>query len=444
MFMFHVKEKDTGRKIFLTFRRMKKILHIDTGQELPEGKILSDNRVAGKDDVSRGLNIRLESILQTVGRYVNCPDLTTLGNEEIVKIIERRLNHLNDRQTNRRTRKTRQTSKKNVQETDTVEKEITLVELTEKRIAKCGEEGREDAAQRLKRDLVWITKCFKDIPASQVRKKHVLEFQRMLEKQGRTKYFSEQTIVRLKATWHESLQNEWFTFSAPSSPFEGFKAVYRGEPIQLDLTEDEFLSVLSYETGDMKQMFARDMFLLSFYLGGLSIKEIIETDLQGEKIEYLRKANKNLNVAVKTVFDIQPEARPIISRWFMNGALCHPFPMKTNMAALYRYVLQELNILREKLGIENKLEITSARRTFSHFAYKIGVNPNVIKYCIGQSSFTRNVICNYVQVVEQQANEAFRLVIDYALGHKVISRQTGMAAYENLYTQPCFKASFAW
>lgn len=435
--------EDRKRTVLLSFGRKDRTLCIDTGLELPMEVRITNNMVVGTDAWSEQMNRRLDYVLALAKGFAESKEMEAMGNAEIIRLMERRLNHVVSAPL-----PVTPVNGRDCQMTGTGDSGangkalVTLVSLTDRRISQCRAEGRHDAVDRLTEDRKWLLKYFKDIPAGQVRKKHILEFQRMLEKENRCGYFSEQTIVRLKATWKTAKENKWFTPS--SSPFENFKATYKGEPKQCDLKESEFQSLIRYRSKDRKLLFARDMYLLMFYLGGMSLETLYSLDLRGNRIEYLYMANKNPTVATPTVFRIQPEARKIIRRWFPDGRVLNPFSTKGGQQLAWYSLDGWLKQVRAKLGLENLLTPFSARRTFCHFAYKLGVNQNIIKYCIGQSSFTRNVICNYVQVAEQQADKVFRTVIDYALGNGTDIVQHPATPKDKRYVQPEFKSSFTW
>lgn len=415
-------------------RKGRKII-VDTRLTVTDNVIFKDSMVVVTDGRTRLLNDNVAFVLNIIRGFVESPDLQDLNNSEITSLLTRRLDSVVSKLQTDVESGLHPVKKMGSSVEEFVDKNnITLVDLTDLRIKKCRATGKADALRRLVSDRKWIAKFFSDIPVLKVKKKHVVEFQRMLEKQGKSIYFSEQVIVRLKSTWKEAEENRWF--NPITSPFDGFRATYKGEPQQYDLSEDEFRALVNYRSQNDSLLFVRDLFLLSFYLGGIALTELKNLNLSGEKIEYLHLANKNPNVSNPTVFRIQPEARIIIDRWFVDGDMSRCWSG--------HYVNGWLSKLRDELGFQNKLVMTSARRTFAHFAYKLGVNENIIKYCIGQSSFTRNVICNYIQVAEEQADRTFRAVIDYALGNtEMPDKKQGKTRSVNCH-HPTFKSDFAW
>lgn len=67
----------------------------------------------------------------------------------------------------------------------------------------------------------------------------------------------------------------------------------------LDLTIDEFNLIREYNTRYKKLSLARDLFLLSFYLGAMNLADLVEADFSGNQIKYVRKKTLNKNKAKK-------------------------------------------------------------------------------------------------------------------------------------------------
>ena len=66
------------------------------------------------------------------------------------------------------------------------------------------------------------------------------------------------------------------------------------------------------------------------------------------------------------------------------------------------------------MDIKTSMCYYSARKTFSQFAFDLGVRTEIIEYCIGQSMKENRPIYNYVRVMQKQADLVIRKVINYA------------------------------
>lgn len=69
-----------------------------------------------------------------------------------------------------------------------------------------------------------------------------------------------------------------------------------------------------------KLVMARDLFCLSFYLGGINLIDLLDIDFRNMNIiSYIRQKAKNMtDEQVVTSFDIPECAKPIIKRWINN------------------------------------------------------------------------------------------------------------------------------
>ena len=181
----------------------------------------------------------------------------------------------------------------------------------------------------------------------------------------------------------------------------------------LDITIDEFRRILKFETRHKQLTLARDLFLLSFYLGGINLIDIMQNDFSGEEIHYIRNKTANKREGDKVVtFTIQKEARCIIRKYITKSGKLN-FGYKYSYHNFQRYLNFCLKHLKEALNIKSHVSFYSARKTFSQFAFDLGVRTEIVEYCLGQSMKENRPIYNYVRVMQRQADAAIRMVIDY-------------------------------
>ena len=67
----------------------------------------------------------------------------------------------------------------------------------------------------------------------------------------------------------------------------------------MDVPVDVFQSIRDLKTSNKRIAFARDMFLLSFYLGGINLVDLLEVDLGGEELSYERKKTRGKKTGEK-------------------------------------------------------------------------------------------------------------------------------------------------
>jgi integrase len=154
---------------------------------------------------------------------------------------------------------------------------------------------------------------------------------------------------------------------------------------QLDLTIEEFNAIKNLNIKEKKLMVARDVFLLSFYLGGINLVDLLQVNLSGNTIIYVRHKTRNKKQGNKEVtFTIPEEAKPIIKKYIQrNGTL--DFGYKFTYENFRSYLDRCIKKMGEQLNIESKMCYYCARKTFSQFTFDLGIRTEIIEYCIGQS-----------------------------------------------------------
>lgn len=186
----------------------------------------------------------------------------------------------------------------------------------------------------------------------------------------------------------------------------------QSDPRHMDITVEEFQKIKNLQSTEYKLNLARNMFLLSFYLGGINLADLVKVDLKGQILKYERqKSAEHKRGERSTTLSIPNEARDMI-KW------CDKYQVlkcKTDVEYrnLQRYINKCLSLLAEKVGIKTTFSFYSARKTFAQFAFMLGIKTEVIEYCIGQTMKTNRPIYNYVRVMQRQADACIRKVIDY-------------------------------
>ncbi|MBV5282150.1 MAG: site-specific integrase [Paludibacter sp.] len=216
--------------------------------------------------------------------------------------------------------------------------------------------------------------------------------------------------------------------SADLYPFRRFK-ISTEETASRSLTLYEFKTIMTYR-GILQEDWARDIFLLSFYLIGINMKDLFGlNDILEQKIEYRRyKTQKLFNVT------IEPEALEIIERYrgdesllkFSDDFMHHEnFRKKVN-----RYLKQMTGKINKKIIKENAKpgavkkelvrEFTSywARHTWGTFAGEINIPEKVISMGLGHESEGNKTTKIYTKFNHKKIVKANRAVIDYVHGVK--------------------------
>lgn len=165
--------------------------------------------------------------------------------------------------------------------------------------------------------------------------------------------------------------------------------------------------------------YARDIFMLSFYLCGMNLADIMTVDLTGDSVKFLRqktKARRKKNVQF-TEFTIQPEAREILDRLMVDGKVV--IKHERTYDSVNRILHDCLPRIAKKCNIDTQFIFYSARKTFSQIANELGIKDSVIEYCIGDTvTQSTKVIGYYIHVTKQMADLAIRKVFDAVASDK--------------------------
>ena len=173
------------------------------------------------------------------------------------------------------------------------------------------------------------------------------------------------------------------------------------------LTKDEVRMIRDYPFKNKRDRLARDFFMLSYYLGGINLIDILNIDFNACKngeIRYQRSKTEGRCIA-EVRYKMPREAAELVKRMDKkNGHLWTP----TCTRSFVNYHIREI---RQRLGISN-LIFYSARKSFSQHAFELGISTQVIDYILGHSMRSHGVIYHYVSVKPEMATEAIRKVID--------------------------------
>lgn len=181
----------------------------------------------------------------------------------------------------------------------------------------------------------------------------------------------------------------------------------------LDITVEEFKMIRDADVKEKPLRMARDLFCLSYYLGGINLIDLLDIDFKNAKvIEYVREKSVNTKRGDKMIsLTIPPEAKPIIKEWIgRNGKL--DFGYKYSYVNFRNYVTKQISRLAKKLGIEKRVVYYSARKSLVQHGFELGVNLEVLEYTIGQSMKKNRPIFNYVRIMRSHADAAMRIILD--------------------------------
>lgn len=199
----------------------------------------------------------------------------------------------------------------------------------------------------------------------------------------------------------------------PINPFSSYK--FPAKSVRESwLSVEEVKTIRDFECSTASLKACRDLFMLSYYLGGINIVDLADIDFNenSHAIRYVRKKTENLPKMNKYVeFNIPDEAKEIIDTYKCKDGRIQIFRRKrsVNLAA---FVGNHMKELADATGIK-QLVYYSARKSFSQHAFNLKISTPIIDYILGHKVDKDGAsLYSYIRVTPEMATEAIRMVLD--------------------------------
>lgn len=197
------------------------------------------------------------------------------------------------------------------------------------------------------------------------------------------------------------------------NPFSGYKIP---DPTiqQSWLTVDEVKAIRDIDSTQKWIIRCRDVFMLSYYLGGINICDLVKINfnLPNDVLRYVRtKTDRKTKINKFVEFEIPEEAKQIINKYKgIDGKLCLQKNQEKNL--MRSFFRRTFPLLGKLAGIEH-LIYYSARKSLSQHAFLLGVNTSVIDYILGHKiGKAGSSLYSYIEVTPDMATKAVRKVLD--------------------------------
>ena len=289
----------------------------------------------------------------------------------------------------------------------------TFTGVTEQYVRELRQDGRDSYADMLTFNL----KRFKeytggDIFLSQFSTQTVTDYERWMRRQGMSQTTISMHLSMCRTIINRAIRAQLVRYDV--HPFTYWKRP-ADEEREIDISVEDMRKIRDYTPTLKKHIVARDIFLLSYYLGGINMVDLLAVDFRNIKIlEYVRHKSRNTKQSDKRIsFTIQPEAQAIIDRYrSRNGKLDfgYKFAYK-NFVCYVNNALKEIAITLD-LDIGRKICYYSARKSFVQHGFDLGISLEVLEYCIGQSVKSNRPIFNYLKIMRRHADNAMRMIFD--------------------------------
>ena len=252
-----------------------------------------------------------------------------------------------------------------------------------------------------------------DLPLAQLNPMHIQHFVELMYKEGlkNTTVKIYLTLVRVVLNYAVKMNHVHYSVH----PFVMCKMPV-GNIRELDLSIDELRNIRDVKLHSSCQAMARDVFMLTYYLGGINLRDLMEYNFkEGHTMRYIRHKTRNSKKGDnEIVFTIQPEAIEIIKRYRSSeGKLV--FGRYASYEKVYSLVFRHINKVSANAKVNRKVSYYSARKTFAQHGYDVGIEIEKIEYCIGHSMKNNRPIFNYIRIMQEHADKVFRAIFDQLL-----------------------------
>lgn len=287
----------------------------------------------------------------------------------------------------------------------------TFTDFLRKRISELTDEGRKGHAKMLQETLRVFLLAEGELPFVIMNHITIEHFNNWMKRKGYSDGNRQIRLSQIKARVNEAIK--YGLMKCEIHPF-AYTKIPTPEIRELDISISDFIKIRDADVTQSKRFtLAKDMFLLSFYIGGANLADIVQMDFSGNEVEYMRKKSSEHKRKDRiTRIPIQPEARAIINKYIGKSGMLE-LGYKFTYGNLCRYINSCLKKLAKELNIRNNISFYSARKTFAQFASELAIPYPIIEYCLGHSIKTGITINSYVKVKPQQADAAIRRVIEY-------------------------------
>lgn len=287
----------------------------------------------------------------------------------------------------------------------------TFTDFMRKRISELIEEGRTGHAKMLQETLRVFLLAEGELPFVIMNHITIEHFNEWMKRKGYSDGNRQIRLSQIKARVNEAIK--YGLIKCEIHPF-AYTKIPTPEVRELDISISDFIKIRDTDVSKSKRYtLAKDMFLLSFYIGGANLADIVQMDFSGNEVSYMRKKSSEHKRKDRiTRIPIQPEARVIINKYIGKGGFLE-LGYKFTYGNLCRYINSCLKKLAKDLNIQSNISFYSARKTFAQFASELAIPYPIIEYCLGHSIKTSITINSYVKIKPQQAESAIRRVVEY-------------------------------
>ena len=299
----------------------------------------------------------------------------------------------------------------------------TFSQVSEQYQKELTEDGRGSYAGMLQNSL----RLFRDFSGgnmflSEISTVTISEFERWLKRKGLSQTYTSMTLSMTRTIINRAIRAQLVTYQL--HPFAYWKRP-ADEEREIDISVKELAAIRDAQPKLKKQRIARDLFMLSYYLGGINLIDLLDIDFRGVSVlEYVRHKSRNTKTSDKRIsFTIQPEAEELIRKWMNRNTGKLDFGYKFSYKNFLQFITRSIKSLAKDLDIQNYKKVCyyTARKSFVQHGFDLGISLEVLEYCIGQSVKNNRPIFNYLKIMRKHADVAIRQILDNLSNVQVIT-----------------------
>lgn len=291
---------------------------------------------------------------------------------------------------------------------------ITFSQASKQYQKELTEDGRASYAGMLQNSLRLFQDFLdRDIFLSEISTSTVSEFERWMKRKGLSQTYTSMTLSMTRTIINRAIRAQLVTYQL--HPFTYWKRP-ADEEREIDISVDELMAIRDAQPKLKKQRIARDLFMLSYYLGGINLIDLLNIDFRGITVlEYVRHKSRNTKTSDKRIsFTLQPEAKELIKKWMNRNTGKLDFGYKFSYKNFLQFVTRSIKSLAKDLELPNYKKVCyySARKSFVQHGFDLGISLEILEYCIGQSVKSNRPIFNYLKIMRRHADIAIRQILD--------------------------------
>jgi hypothetical protein len=383
----HTKAKDGSYKIRISIGHKSETHYIVTKYKVTSLSHFVNGQVVGQPDAA-AINLKLRQLLTD---YDNRLDRVLSPNQYTCEQLRDILQNMQP-----------------------VQNDMTFATYTRLSIDELRKDGRETTAimreYQLKKFLEFTGG---DVFLSEITPRLIADYSRWFRRQKASDSLESINMTMVKTVVNKAIKEGIIKYDV--HPFAYYSTI-TPEPRELDIPVSDIILIRDYQTPFKGEQKARDLFILSYYLGGINLIDLMAYDFRNKQtMEYIRIKTRNKKKTNRTIsFTIPPEAFPLIKR-HMNAETGHlDFGTKGSYDTFKNIVTRDIKRVAHKAGVEQWQRVCfyTARKSFVQHGFDLGISLETLEYCIGQSMKSGRPIFNYLKIMRRHADTAIRTILD--------------------------------